>query len=318
MPKPSALTKLNQEDFTLLQTLCELYGPSGDEGLVRDFIVEYVKSHQHTWICKPKLLFGNGFQNNVMLVFGKPRTAVFAHMDSIGYTHRYNRELVKIGSPQAESGTKLWGLQNGKRVSGLLYTNPRSNTLQLETSDSLLPGTAFVYDATFKLLKHEINSCYLDNRLGVFIALQLAQTLRDGILVFSTWEEHGGGSVSYLQRYIAETYRISQALIADISWISEGVRPGKGAVISMRDRWIPRQDYVRKLIKIADQSGIPYQLEVEDAGGSDASELQMAENPWDWCFVGAPESGVHTPNERVHLNDVQSMRDLYRLFLEKL
>ncbi|MDB4250873.1 hypothetical protein N9815_00935 [Flavobacteriales bacterium] len=63
---------------------------------------------------------------------------------------------------------------------------------------------------------------------------------------------------------------------------------------------------------------INFQLEVEDAGGSDGNELQKSNYPWDWCFVGAPEDHVHSPNEKVHKADIQSMVDLYTVLLKEL
>ena len=60
-------------------------------------------------------------------------------------------------------------------------------------------------------------------------------------------------------------------------------------------------------IDIAKKHKLAYQLEVEGSGGSDAKELQMAEYPWDWCFLGAAEQFVHTPNEKVHKKDIEGM-----------
>ena len=71
-------------------------------------------------------------------------------------------------------------------------------------------------------------------------------------------------------------------------------------------------------MEIAKQSNIPFQLEVEDAGGSDGNGLQKSDYPWDWCFVGAPEDNVHSPNEKVHKKDIESMVKLYRELLKKL
>ncbi|GAB3821469.1 hypothetical protein GCM10028895_23690 [Pontibacter rugosus] len=99
---------------------------------------------------------------------------------------------------------------------------------------------------------------------------------------------------------------------------NRGVKPGAGVAISMRDSLIPRRSYVNRIIKIAEEAGIPYQLEVEGAGGSDAKELQHSAYPWDWCFVGAPEDNVHTPNEIVHKKDISSMVALYKVLMEKL
>ena len=39
----------------------------------------------------------------------------------------------------------------------------------------------------------------MDNRLGVWNALEVAKTLENGVICFSCWEEVGGGSVGYLE-----------------------------------------------------------------------------------------------------------------------
>ena len=146
----------------------------------------------------------------------------------------------------------------------------------------------------------------------------MAETLENGIICFSCYEETGGGSVGYLGKYIYETYGVRQALISDITWITDGVKHGKGVAISMRDRGIPRRSYLNKIIALAKESNIPFQLEVEDAGGSDGNQLQASPYPFDWCFIGAAEDNVHTPDEKVHKNDIQAMTDLYKYLMEKL
>jgi putative aminopeptidase FrvX len=53
-------------------------------------------------------------------------------------------------------------------------------------------------------------------------------------------------------------------------------------------------------------------------GGSDTKELQRVRVPWDWCFVGAPEDNVHSPDEIVHKKDIADMVALYRVLMEEL
>ena len=111
---------------------------------------------------------------------------------------------------------------------------------------------------------------------------------------------------------------ITQALICDITWVTNGVQPGKGVAISLRDSLLPRKSYLNKIIAIAKKSKIPFQLEIEGTGGSDAKELQMAAYPWDWCFIGAPEEYVHSPDEKVHKDDILAMVDLYKHLMVEL
>lgn len=303
-------------NLSLLKTMCAIHSPSGNEVAMKDFLLNYIKSEQKNWKHKPKIIHGKGFQDNIMLVFGKPRTAIFAHTDSIGFTVRYGKQLVKIGGPQIIKGIELVGTDDkGKCEATLTVVKDK---LEYKAKRNFETGTELVFKANWREDKDYVQCCYMDNRLGCFSALKVAETLKDGVIVFSTWEEHGGGSVSYLQKYLADNYKLSQALISDISWISDGVFPAKGPVISMRDSMIPRRSYVNRIIDIAKKHKLPFQLEVEGLGGSDAKELQMAENVWDWCFVGAAEQYVHTPDEKVHKKDIEGMIELYKALMKDL
>jgi putative aminopeptidase FrvX len=251
-----------------------------------------------------------------MLVFGTPRTAVFAHMDSIGYTVRYQNQLVPIGGPHAETGTLLVGHDSlGPIECQLIETD---GYLSYRFGRAIDRGTSLVYKANWRDKKDSIQCCYLDNRLGIFNALQLCETLEHGAIAFSSWEEHGGGSIPLLARILYEEYGVQQALISDITWVTEGVHAGEGVVISMRDRNIPRRSWVNRIIALATKSGIDFQLEVEGAGSSDGRELQQSPYPFDWCFIGAPEDHVHTPNELVHKHDIECMLGLYKYLMEEL
>ncbi|MBC7695157.1 MAG: M20/M25/M40 family metallo-hydrolase [Burkholderiales bacterium] len=296
--------------------MCAIHSPSGNEVGMKDFLLDYIKKEQKNWKHKPKVIQGKGFQDNIILVFGKPRTAIFAHTDSIGFTVRYGKQLVKIGGPRLETGYELVGSDSKGKCEATL--NIVKDTMEYKAKRNFDTGTELVYKPNWREDKEYVQCCYMDNRLGCFNALKVAETLKDGVIVFSTWEEHGGGSVSYLQKYLVDNYKISQALISDISWISDGVFPAKGPVISLRDSLIPRRSYINRIIEIARKNKLAHQLEVEGSGGSDAKELQMAENVWDWCFVGAAEQFVHTPDEKVHKKDIEGMIELYKALMKEL
>ena len=89
-------------------------------------------------------------------------------------------------------------------------------------------------------------------------------------------------------------------------------------VISRRDSGLPRRSYVDKIIYLAKKSKIPFQIEVESSGGSDGNQLQKSPYPFDWCFIGAPEDFVHSPNEKVHKSDIDSMVNLYKYLMVHL
>ncbi|MDQ3048348.1 MAG: M20/M25/M40 family metallo-hydrolase [Bacteroidota bacterium] len=301
----------------LLKEMCAIHAPSGNESAMTKYILKYIDQNKKNWKVKPKVFSGEGFQDCIVMVFGKPRTAVFAHMDSIGFTVRYGSQLVKIGGPRIIEGMKLVGEDSKGKIDCLLKIDKQGG-LHYQFKREIERGTELTFKPEWRETKEYVQCCYMDNRLGVWNVLQLAESLKDGIIVFSCYEEHQGGTVAFLQKFIYEKYKVKQGIISDITWVTEGVSPGKGVVISLRDSLIPRRSYVQRFIDIAKKSKIPYQLEVEGTGGSDAKELQMCEYPWDWCFVGAPEDNVHSPDEKVHKSDIKAMVELYKVLMEKL
>ena len=300
----------------LLKQMCEVHAPAGEELAMKEFLLNYINENQNSWKVKPILHHGAGFQDNLMLVFGEPRTAIFAHLDSIGFTVKYNNEIVKIGGPVTTEDIVLVGEDSQGKIEGKIIKN--EDGIFIDFNRTIDRGTSLTFKVDFRNTDEFIQSCYMDNRLGVWNALEVAKTLENGIIVFSTWEEHGGGSVGYLGKFIQEKYGVNQALISDITWVTEGVKHGKGCAISLRDSGIPRKSYINKVVAIAKKSGINFQLEVEDAGGSDGNGLQKSDYPWDWCFVGAPEDNVHSPDEKVHKDDIKAMVALYSELMEKL
>ena len=297
----------------LLKTLCHIEAPSGSEHNMTEFVLDYVKSNQDSWKVKPELFYGDGFQDCIVLVFGKPTTAIFAHLDSIGYTVKYNNEVVKIGGPSTKEGIVLVGQDSQGRIEEKLQhkTDKDGNKTLFIGGREVERGTTLTFKADFRETDDFVQCCYMDNRLGVWNALKVAEKLENGIICFSAWEEHGGGSVGYLAKFIYEKYGVKQALISDITWVTEGVKHAKGVAISIRDSGIPRRTYVNRIIDLAKASNIPFQLEVENAGGSDGNALQRSPYPFDWCFIGAPEDFVHTPDEKVHKSDIESMTQMY-------
>ncbi|MCD9016948.1 M20/M25/M40 family metallo-hydrolase [Parachryseolinea silvisoli] len=305
------------QEFKLLKQLCEVHAPSGREVGMKDFLLRYIAKESKKWKVKPEVYHGEEFQDCIVLKFGKPRTAIFAHMDSIGFTVRYFNQLLPIGSPDADAGTVLVGEDSLGAIECVLEFD-KDNHAFYSFGRQIDRGTELTYKVNFRDSKMYIQSAYLDDRLGIYAALKVAETLKDGVIVFTCWEEHGGGSVPYLAKFIYEQWQVRQALISDITWVSDGVAPGKGVAISMRDRNLPRRSFVDRIIGIARKRQVDFQLEVEGMGSSDGRELQVSPYPFDWCFVGAPESGPHTPDERVHKHDIRTMIELYQWLMKDL
>lgn len=303
-------------NYQTLKELCSINACSGDEGPIAEYIIHYIKEHQAELKSIPKIFTGGELQDAVILVFGHPSTAIFAHMDNIGFTVRYQNEVVPIGSPHMAGGIKLRGQDSKGEI--VCTIGACSDEVIVDFYREIDRGTNLSFVCNFRETDEFIQSCYLDNRMGVYAALLAAHYIEHGAIVFSCYEEHGGGSTSNLSRWLWENYKIKQALICDITWATEGVHQGKGVAVSLRDKGIPRKQYVNKILNLMRESDIPYQLEVEGSGGSDGTEIQKSPYPIDWCFIGAPESNVHTPDELVYKKDFEAMVKAYCYLMSKL
>ncbi len=301
--------------YNLLKQLTEIHSPSGSEFLIKSFILDYIEANQANWKVKPSII-KDGIQDCVILIFGKPKTAVYAHMDSIGFMVGYDNALSKIGGPDTTGDWHLVGQDSKGIVEGTLMS--KEDDLHFHCNRKVDRGTTLTFKPDFVETENYIQSPYIDNRLGVWIALKLCETLENGAIVLSTFEEHKGGSAQFLAGKLFYNFNVQQSLISDITWVTDGVHHGKGVAISLKDGSIPRRVFTDKIVSLAKESGIPYQIEVESAGGSDGTAIQNAPYPIDWCFVGAPESNVHSPLEKVHKADIDAMLGLYKYLMEQL
>ena len=304
----------------LLQKLCSIRSPSGNESNIRNFLLDYIDDHIYNFKVKPIVITDN-IQDCIILKFGKPKTAIFSHIDSIGFTVRYGKELIKIGGPKTNDGIKLVGKDSKGEILTEIYNyedHNGNNHIEYLFDREIERATELTFKPNWREDENFIQCCYMDNRLGVWNALKVAHTLENGAICFSTHEEVGGGSVGFLGKYIYEQWGVKQALISDITWVTEGVKHGEGVVISRRDSGLPRRSYVDRIIKLANESNIPFQIEVESSGGSDGNQLQKSPYPIDWCFIGAPEDYVHSPDEKVHKKDIKSMVELYSYLMKYL
>ena len=304
----------------LLKKLCSIHGPSGNEKRISDFILNYINENISRFKVKPVIISDN-IQDCIILKFGTPKTAIFSHIDTIGFTVRYGKELIKIGGPKTNDGIKLVGKDSQGKIQTEIYNyedHNGNNHIEYLYDREIDRATELTFEPNWREDEQFVQCCYMDNRLGVWNALEVAKTLENGVICFSTYEEVGGGSVGFLGRYIHEKWGIKQALISDITWTTEGIEHGKGVVISRRDSGLPRRSYVDRILKLAEKSEIPFQIEVESSGGSDGNQLQKSPYPFDWCFIGAPEDFVHSPDEKVHKKDIEAMVELYTYLMKYL
>lgn len=305
----------------LLEKLTTIRAAASDELRMKEFLLKYIEESQDRWKVKPKVIHGRAFQDCLILVFGNPTTAIYAHMDSIGFSVGYDKQLIKIGGPRTIDGMGLVGSDSKGEIETELMViegEDGHDSYQYVFEREIDRGTILTFKPNFRETNEYIQSPYMDNRLGIWNALMVAEDMENGAIVFGTYEEHGGNTVANCAKYLMDKYEVYQALISDITWVTSGVIHGAGVAISMRDSGLPRRSYLNRIIELANESKVPYQLEVESAGGSDGGVLQKSSLPIDWCFIGAAEDNVHTPDEKVFKKDIASMVELYKYLMRKL
>ena len=301
----------------LLRQLINIPSTTGDEARMSKFIFDYVNEHKASWKVQPEVLSGEDFQDGLLLVFGQPTCAAYAHMDTVGFTARYENQLLPVGSPAVCSGDKIQGKDSLGDIQCQVELQDSGHMYQ-DFGRAIDRGTALTYAQNWQENAKTISTPYLDNRVGIFTLLTLAENLQNGALVFGSGEEHGGGGAGFLARYLYENYRVQQSLIADVTWVTDGVAAGEGVAISLRDSFIPRKSYVEKVLSIARASSVRFQLEVEGAGGSDGSEIHVQPYPIDWCFIGAPILHPHAALETINKQDLHAMVDMYEVLMAEL
>jgi putative aminopeptidase FrvX len=308
----------------LLKDLLQIQSPSGNETPMRDFLINYFKQNQSLFKVKPVLHYGDEFQDGLAVSFGKPKVAIFAHMDTVAYMAKYNNALIEIGSPAGENGDILIGQEFGTELeTEVILQKEEDENGEIKwfynvTDKVLHRGTELVYKPDYKEDESYISSPYLDNRIGIYNALKVAETLENGMLVFTCWEEHQGGAAAQMSRFVHDEFGVRKVLISDVTWVSEGIKQGNGTVISLRDEAIPRRNYVLEIINIARRNNLLYQVEVEDIGGSDGHEIQKVPYSIDWCFIGVPCENMHSSKERILKADLENTIKLYATLIKEL
>ena len=311
--------KRKQMSFGLLKDLTKIHAPSGEEDRVIRYIVDYVKKQK--WKTKPKLFYGGDYKNNVMLVFGKPRVAVFSHIDSVGFMVGHNNQLTNIGGPMHRNKDKLNGFDSGGKVEATLHKKGKTRKnqkLAYKSRRRIDIGTNLTYKHVWKETPTTIKACSQDDRMGTFIALKLAETLKNGILVFTAGEETGGGDIEFLANLIYKKYKVKKALISDIIPSGNGITLGGGAIVSFRDRNIPRRVYIDEILEIVRKQPYKFQLEVGEKGGNDGAGLISSPTPFDYCQIGVAVKNYHSPRETTNKKDAIATINIYKELMKRL
>ncbi len=183
-------TKDGMEINRLLRSLCEVQSPSGSEAQMKAFIIEYVRQNSSSWRVNPQIIHGDAFQDCLMLIFGKPKIAAFAHMDTTGFTVRYQDQLIPIGGPEVADGEVLIGSDGFGEVECKLVLDAK-HQVRYQFGRAIQSGTSLVFKSKFSEDQNTYTSPYLDNRIGIANLLKIAEDLEHGSWYFPVGKNMG-------------------------------------------------------------------------------------------------------------------------------
>lgn len=318
---------------SLIQKLVETTAPSGYEAPIREVIRLEVEP-----LADEVRVDALG---SLIAVKGQPQAGgckimVAAHMDEIGViaTHIDDNGFVRFTNLGGVRRNTLIGgrvrFLNG--VGGVIYFEHLEDPNRLPTFEQMYidvgassrencpvrVGDVAAFERPFTELGGRLIAKSLDDRIGVAVLIETLRKLaEDGksgpnqlFFVFSVQEEVG------VRGATAAAFGIDPDLGLAVDVTGTGDTPksvrmevglGKGPAIKVRDGGMladPR--VVEWMVRTAEKARLPYQMEILEAGSTDARAIQLTRAGVPAGCLSIPCRYVHSPSEMVDLEDVQN------------
>lgn len=167
----------------------------------------------------------------------------------------------------------------------------------------------------------------MDDRVALFIMVELLRALDeigcDLYLVGSVQEEVGtrGATTAGFTIDPDISIAIDVGIGGPMPDLDERqqITIGKGPAVALLDKHtVSSPRLARALMNVAASNDVPYQVEVADAGGTDAGALQRAKGGSLAATISIPCRYVHSVVEDVHLGDVASAINLLANFCRQV
>lgn len=315
----------------LLNKLTQADSVSGSENVVAEIIKKEIES-----FCDE--IYSDSMGNLIAHKKGNGNKLMFAaHMDEIGIivTHIDKNGFARfknLGGIYVKHlvGRRVRFADGTIGVIGCEEENynkkPSYENLYIDIgSKSVKVGDTAAFVGEFYTDGKIIVSKALDNRSGCYILIKAIQNLKsssnDLYFVFTSQEEVGlrgarTAAFSLEPDYavavdVTDTGDTPEAPVSEVSL-------GKGAAIKIMDRSILCDADVRvKMTEVAKNHGIPYQLDIMTAGGTDAGAIHLTRAGVKTGGISLPVRYVHTPSETANTDDINACVKLVRLLSEE-
>lgn len=332
-------------DIELLKRLTALPGISGDEGPIVRVLAEHLQS---LGLSAEKDCLGNLV---VHIPGNGPRLLLDAHMDEVGMMVQYLEpdgfvRFIPVGglSPVALCGQPvvIWGKEAVCGIIGSMppHLNGQNEAVTMEElfidtgiPDLMNTGLVSPGDSiTFAHYWHEnaltVQTKALDDRVGVFVLLEVLAALKKETLAFDLWavvsvqEEMGLKGASALSRRIKPDIAVvlEGTVANDLPGVPGYKRLaclGAGVEIRLSDsRFIADRQLAMNLAKLAQNAGIPHQIIVKKVGGTNAASYQVDGVGSRAAALSVPVRYIHSAVGMAMKQDIASAIALVSAFLK--
>lgn len=331
-------------NFKLLKELSEIPGPSGFEDKIRNAVEKEIQSYVDS-------VSTDNMGNLIAFRKGKSdkKFMIAAHMDEIGFivTHIDDNGFLKfttLGGFDPKTLTAQRVIVHGKKdVIGVMGAKP-IHVMTPEERDKKVTVKDFFIDLGMEKTEVEkiieigtpisrereciemgncINGKSLDNRIAVYILIEVIKKLKDKELPYNTYftftvqEEVGlrGAQVAAINIQPDIAIALDTTIAYDVPGSSpqeQITKLGAGPGIKIMDSSVICNTKLVSFMKyIADKFAIPFQSEIMQGGGTDTCMLQkMVAGGAIAGAISIPTRHLHQVIESVHQKDVESSIEL--------
>jgi len=323
----------------LLKKLVFCYGPAGNEEVIRECIKEEIKEYVDE--MKVDVL------GNLIAVKrgGGKKVMLAAHMDQIGFMVTYIDDkgfirFSRVGGIFVQNSINSKVVFKDGLVGVVSYESEIEDIKDVKLDKMYIDIGAKSREETEKLVKigdvavyangfSESNGRYIaqamDDRAGCALLIETAKRLKSSphevYFVFTVQEELGvrGAKTSAYALDPHIGIAVDVTLTGDTPKSKPmAVKMGGGPAIKVKDVLVMAHPKVKELmITRACEAGVPYQMEILEAGGTDAGAIHLTRKGIPSGVLSIPARYVHSDCEMVDSQDMENGVKLLLKILEE-
>lgn len=331
----------------MLKDLCLLNGTSGDEDLVREYIIEQIKDYCDLEIDNLGSIIafkkGNKTPNKKVMLA--------AHMDEVGFVVTYITDdgylkfspvggvdarvvidrVVKINNIKGVIGSKAVHILSSKEKNNAPTYDDLFIDIGAKNKEEALKYVSlgdYVYFESDYLEFGEgyVKSKALDDRIGCLLLIEMIKSdlEYDTYFCFNVQEEVGlrGSTCTSYEVQSDISVVLESTTAADLCEVSGDKRCcvlGEGPVVSFMDgRTVYDKELFKLSFDLAKENNIKIQTKTTIAGGNDAGAIQTSGKGSKVIAVSLPCRYIHSASSVVKLSDIDETRKLLKAMLTKI